>query len=254
MNTAQTSETALPAQRAHLEREGFLSLTNPGDALAVYYALHHDLARTQLWLNFDTARRIDGLVAVCQTGFSLFQPTVALHAASVEAAVSLLRLALHPGRPYYVVTTPELAPALQAVVRLEQEQVNHIHIFDPRRYRPEINVLVHAARSADGSPRFVIRSQGQVTAEAGVNWRSPYFAEMFVHTQPQARGRGWGKAVAAACAAALHQSGVQPLYAVSQENQASLRLADAAGFVDSGAREFAGQGVCYEQEKAPGRA
>lgn len=255
MNTTQTSKTALPAQRAHLEREGFLSPSDPGDALALYYALYHDPARTQLWLHFDAARRVDGLAAVCQTGFNLFQPTVVLRAADVEVAVSLLRLALHPGRPYYVVTTPALAPALPVLVRLEQEQVNHIYLFDPRRRRPEINVLLQPARSADGSPRFVIRSQGQVAAEAGVNWRSPYFAEMFVYTQPQARGRGWGRTVAAACAVALHQLGVQPLYAVGQDNQASLSLAGAAGFVDSGAREFAGQGVCYDQEEqAPGRA
>jgi GNAT superfamily N-acetyltransferase len=250
MSTAQTSQTALAAQRAHLERQGFLSPADPGDALAVYYALHHDPARTQLWLNFDAARRVDGLVAVCQTGFNLFQPAVVLRASDVEVAVSLLRQALHPGRPYYIVTAPALAPVLPAVVHLEQEQANHIYLFDPRRHTPEINVLVQPVRSADGSPRFVIRSQGQAAAEAGVNWRSPYFAEIFVHTQPRARGRGWGKAVAAACAAALHQSGVQPLYVVDPANWASVHLAGAAGFVDSGAREFAGQGVCYEK-KAP---
>jgi hypothetical protein len=253
MSTAQTSQTALSAQRAHLGRQGFLSLTDPGDALAVYYALHHDPARTQLWLNFDAARRVDGLVAVCQTGFNLFQPTVVLRASDARVAVSLLRQALQPGRPYYVVTTPALAPALPAVVHLEQEQVNHVYLFDLRRHTPEINVLVQPARSGDGSPRFVIRSQGQTAAEAGVNWRSPYFAEIFVHTQPRARGRGWGKAVAAACAAALHQSGLQILYAVDPLNRTSVHLAGATGFVDSGAREFAGQGVCYEKE-TPGRA
>ena len=118
MSTAQTSQTALSAQRAHLEREEFLSPADPGDALAVYYALYHDPTRTQLWLNFDAARRVDGLVAVCQTGFNLFQPTVVLRAANTRVAVSLLRQALHPGRPYYVVTTPALSVSLPLIVRL----------------------------------------------------------------------------------------------------------------------------------------
>ncbi|MGD9101802.1 MAG: GNAT family N-acetyltransferase [Anaerolineae bacterium] len=252
-------QVALPAQRAHLQRERFLSLTDPDDALAAYYALYHDPGRTRLWLHFDATERVNGLVAVCQTGFNLFQPTVVLRATDDQVAVRLLRQALHPGRPYYVVTTPALGSVVQAVVHLEQDQINHVYHFDPRRYQPEINVLVQATRAADGSPKFVIRSQGQIAAEAGVNWRSPHFAEVFVYTHPRARGRGWGKAVVVACTTALTQSGVHPLYMVTADNQASIRLAVAAGFVDSGAREFAGQGVCLEktkfaQEKAPRRA
>jgi GNAT superfamily N-acetyltransferase len=234
----------LAAQRARLESAKFLSLIEPGDALAVYYALYHDPGRTQLWLHSGGDEGVDGLVAVCQTGFHLFQPTVVLRARDAGVAVTLLRHALYPGRPYYAVTTPTLEPALRALLRLEQEQLNWVYRFDPRRHQPEINVLVQPARAADGSPRFVIRSQGQVAAEAGVNWRSPHFAEVYVHTQPQARGRGWGKAVVAACATTLIQSGVQPLYMASEGNTASFGLAQAVGFVDSGAREFAGAGMC----------
>ncbi len=239
-----TNKVTLAAQRAHLEREGFLSLTDPGDALVAYYALYHDPGRTLLWLHCNADDRIDGLVTVCQTGFNLFQPTVALRAPTAEVAVELLGQALHPGRPYYLVTTPALGPALQAVVRLDREERNRIYRFDPRRYRPEINVLVQPARAADGSSKFVIRSQGQIAAEAGVNWRSPHFAELFVYTHPLARGRGWGKAVVAACATTLIESGVQPLYMVSEGNEASIALAESVGFVDTGAREFAGTGVC----------
>ncbi len=236
----------LAAQRTRLEREGFLSLTEPRDALAAYYALYHDPGRTQLWLHSGANDRIDGFVAVCQTGFNLFQPTVVLRAHHDAVAVALLREALYSGRPYYVVTTPTLGLAVRSVVRLEQEEFNRVYRFDPRRYRPEINVLVQPTRAPDGSLRFVIRSRGQTASEAGVNWRSPYFAELFVHTQPWARGRGWGKAVVAACATTLLQAGVQPLYMVSEENEASVRLAESVGFVDTGAREFAGSGVCLE--------
>lgn len=243
MRSESTERVTLAAQRARLEREKLLSLTEPGDALAAYYALYHDPSRTRLWLHLDSDERVDGLVAVCQTGFHLFQPTVVLRARDAEVAVALLRQALYPGRPYYVVTAPALEPAVRAVLHLEQEELNWVYRFDPRRYRPEINVLVQPARAADGSPKFVIRSQGQVTAEAGINWRSPHFAEVYVHTQPQARGRGWGKAVVAACATTLIESGVQPLYIVTEGNAPSFRLAQSVGFVDTGAREFAGAGL-----------
>jgi hypothetical protein len=32
---------------------------------------------------------------------------------------------------------------------------------------------------------------------------------------------------------------------VAEGNEASLRLAESVGFVDTGAREFAGAGVCF---------
>lgn len=233
----------LAAQRARLEREGFLSLAEPRDGLAAYYALYHDPGRTRLWLFCDPNERISGFVAVCQTGFSLFQPTVVLRARDDDSAVTLLHQALHSGRPYYIVTTPTLSAVVRVVVQLEREEYNRIYRFDPRRYRPEINVLVQPTRAPDGLPKYVIRSRGQIASEAGVNWRSPRFAELFVQTQPWARGRGWGKAVVAACASTLVQAGVQPLYMVSEENEASIRLAESAGFVDTGAHEFAGSGT-----------
>ena len=238
-----SDRVSLAARRARLEREAFLSLKDPRDALAAYYALYHDPGRTRLSLHCDDKDHIDGLVAVCQTGFSLFQPTVVLRARDDEIAVRLLCEALYPGRPYYVVTTPTLGPAVRAVVHLEREEYNRVYRFDPRRYRPEINVLVQPVRAPDGSPRFVIRSRGQTASEAGVNWRSPYFAELYVRTEPWARERGWGKAVVAACATTLVQAGVQPLYMVTEGNEASIRLAKAVGFVDTGAREFAGAGA-----------
>ncbi len=240
------SNSSLAVKRTRLQRANLLSLTAPRDALTAYYALYHDPKRTQLWLHEDRAGRIDGFIAVCQTGFNLFRPTVVLRAPGFETVTRQSRQALQPGRPYYIVTTPCLRPAVQAIMRLEQEEQNRVYRFDPARYRPEINVLVQPLQTPDGSPKFVIRSQDQVAAEAGVNWRSPNFAELFVHVQPQARGRGWGKAVLGALTITLIQSGVQPLYMVSEGNTASLRLAQSLGFVDTGALEFAASGVCLE--------
>jgi hypothetical protein len=227
-----------------LERQRFLALSEPKDALAVYYTLYHDPDRSRLWLHSDVNQQIIGFVAVCQTGSNLFQPTVVVRARDIETAVILLREALLPGRPYYVVTTPTLAPGIRAVLDLEREELNWVYRFDPRRYRSEINVLVQPVRAADGSAKFVIRSQDQVASEAGVSWRSPHFAEVYVHTQPWARGRGWGKAVTAACATMLLQANVQPLIMVTEGNAEGIRLAKSAGFVDTSAREFAGPGIC----------
>jgi hypothetical protein len=40
------------------------------------------------------------------------------------------------------------------------------------------------------------------------------------------------------------RSGRQPLYVANETNEASLALAKTVGYVDTGAREFAGEGVC----------
>lgn len=238
-----SEELNLSALRVRLEREAYLSLTEPRDALAAYYALYHDPKRTQLWLYSNADDQVDGFVAVCQTGFNLFQPTVVLRAREDEIAVHLLRQALHPGRPYYVVTTPALDLVVRQEIQLEQEEINQVFWFDPNLYRQEINVLVQSARTPDGSARYFIRSRGETASEAGVNWLSPHFAEMYVHTQPWARGRGWGKAVVAACAHSLMQARVRPLYMFAQGNEVSRSLAESVGFVDTGAREFAGSGT-----------
>jgi hypothetical protein len=136
-----------------------------------------------------------------------------------------------------------MVPAVQMAIHLEQTTFNRVYRFDPRHHHPEINVLVQPVRTPDGSPKFIIRSMGQTASEAGINWRSPHFAELFVHTQPWAENRGWGKAVISACATTLIQAGVTPLYMVAEGNKASIRLAESVGFVDTGAREFTGSGV-----------
>jgi GNAT superfamily N-acetyltransferase len=221
-----------------------LDLAAPADGLIAYYALYHDPARTRLYVHNDTTGHTDGFVAVCQTGQRLFQPTVLLRTPSAEAAVELLRQALVPGRPYYLITTPDLREVVAEVVDVERPEINRIYKLDLFRFQPIINVLVVAERSLGGRPRFVIRSRGDIAAEAGVNWHSPHFAGVFVRTVPAAQGRGWGRAVLTACTTWVVRSARQPLYIVSEDNGPSIALADAVGYVDTGAREFAGEGVC----------
>ncbi len=223
-----------------------LHFSAPADALFVYYAFYHDPRRTQLYVheNEGAGGHADGFVAVCQTGQRLFEPAVVLRTPSAEAAVKLLRQALVPGRPYYLITTPDLRDAAAKVVDIERPEMNRVYQLDLVRFQSSINVLVVAEQGLGGRPRFVIRSQGEIAAESGVNWYSPYFAEVFVHTVPAARRRGWGRAVLTACTTWVVRSARQPLYVVSEANEPSIALTEAVGYVDTGAREFTGEGVC----------
>ena len=221
-----------------------LHFSAPADALFVYYAFYHDPQRTQLHVHEGDDGRVEGFVAVCQTGQRLFVPTVVLRTPDAEAAVALLQQALVPGRPYYIVTTPDLRGAVSEVVEIGEPETNHVYRLDLPRFEPSINVLVVAEQGAGRLPRFLIRAQGEVAAESGVSWYSPHFSELFVRTVPGARGRGWGRAVLEASTSWVIRSGRQPLYIVNQNNEPSVALAKAVGYMDTGAREFAVEGVC----------
>jgi GNAT superfamily N-acetyltransferase len=231
-------------QALRLKARILLHLSDPVDALYAYYALYHDPRRTELFVHEDAEGHTDGFAAVCQTGQRLFQPTAALRARNERAAVDVLRRALIPGRPYTVITTLDLMDAVAQVVDVEQAEINHIYTLEPVRLQPVINVLIVTEEGIGGLPRFIIRSQGEVAAEAGLNWVSPHFAEMFVHVKQEAQGRGWGRSVLGACTTWAVRSARQPLYVVNEANERSIALAEASGYVDTGAREFAGEGVC----------
>jgi GNAT superfamily N-acetyltransferase len=227
-----------------------LDLAAPRDALAAYYALFHDPARTQLLVE-EQDERVAGLLAICQTGRDLFRQFAVLRARTPSAAMALLRRGFRPRRPYYLVTTLDLQPAVEEVIAIERAETNRVYRLDLQRYNPQVNVMVVPATAAEGSRRFVIRSQQRVTAEAGINWRSPHFAEVYVWVAPEARGRGWGKAVVETCIAWVIRSGVQPLYVVQENNPASIALAESVGFVDTQARERAIEGTPRVLETAP---
>ena len=221
-----------------------LNLAAPADALPAYYVLFHPPSRTRLYVHEGADGRVDGFVAVCQTGQRLFQPTVVLRTPNAGAAAELLRRALVPGRPYYLITTPDLREAVAQVADLDQPEINHVYKLDLVRFQPLINVLVVSEQGLGGLPRFVIRSQGEIASEAGINWRSPHFAEVFVRTMPAARGRGWGRAVLTTCTTWVIRSAGQPLYVVGAGNEPSIALAEAVGYVDTGVREFVADVVC----------
>ena len=80
-----------------------LHLSTPSDALFVYYAFYHDPRRTQLYIHESKDEggkvRVDGFVAVCQTGQRLFVPTVVLRTPNADAAVWFLSQAGYLGQP-----------------------------------------------------------------------------------------------------------------------------------------------------------
>jgi ribosomal protein S18 acetylase RimI-like enzyme len=215
-----------------------LSPGDPADGLASYYALWHDPRRTRLTLHRTASGQVDGFLVVAQTGADLFRPLVTLRAPGDEAVASLLGDALAPNRPYQVIVPVRLASAVRDHLRVEKSALTRVYLLDPTRFQPIVNVLVQRVVGAEGVSRFQIESQGQVMAMAGINWRSPAFAEIFVYVHPNGRGRGWGRSVVSACTTALLEEHIRPLYAVDEDNEASQRIADALGYVDTGLREL----------------
>jgi RimJ/RimL family protein N-acetyltransferase len=206
--------------------------------MTAYYALWHDARRVQLTLHRGPAGGTDGFVAVCQTGRDLFVPLVVLRALPVDVD-GILRTALVPGRPYTVVTSPALQGAVEATLTLSSRQGNAVYELEPESYRPVINVMVEPG---SGAFRHEIRVQDHVVAASGVNWQTDRFADMYVYTDPEVRGRGWGKAAGAACVQDILSARLLPLYTVGEANVPSQRLAESLGFRDRGAREFECQG------------
>lgn len=233
--------TSIAEQRADVRP--LLNEFSAADAFTAYYALHHDPRRTTLFLHRHSTAKLDGFLVRAQTGLDLFRPVVALRAASEQAAADLLCAGLVPGRPYYLVAPLTLGAVINRTIVMSDAEVLCVYQLDPARFDPQINVLVVSGRAPDGSPRFEIHAHGKPHAVAGVNWQSPRFAEVYVFTEPAARGKGWGKAVVSALAGELLKAGRTPLYVVNEQNSVSINLAASVGFVDTGAREYAGQAV-----------
>ena len=220
------------------------------DALAVYYALHHPAARTTVFVHADPAHpdRPDGFLVRAQTGQDLFRPLITLRAPSSEAACDLFGQAMYTGRPFYVTVPLSLAGYVNEHLMVAEPSVYRVYRLDPENYQPIINIFVTSERGQDDWPRYEIRQTDRVLASAGVNWRSPRYAELYVYVDGAARGRGYGKSVVNRVAGGLLEAGVTPLYVVAEDNTASMRTAEAAGFTDTGLREYVCQATLVVNE------
>lgn len=231
-----------------------LNPRSPADALASYYALYHPEDRTTLFIHRSPERggRVDGFLALCRTGMDLFRPLLTLRVPDEEVAAELVENALPPEAAVMIAAPPDLGPMVEALFALSGEVTARVFQLERGDFQPIINVLVMQAPSPDGSPRFVIRGQsldrgarpvGPVLASAGINWRSPSFADIYVHVDPQARGRGLGKSVVSALSNWLLGQNVTPLYMVPDTDEASTRIAAGLGFRDTAVRILFCDGV-----------
>jgi ribosomal protein S18 acetylase RimI-like enzyme len=218
---------------------------SPADALATYYALHHPTERSEIFVHHSAElNRVDGFLVRARTGLDLFRPLVTFRADTEVAARALFKDGLIPNRPCYLVAPESLTGWINKYLSTSEAETYKIYRFVPPPIAPAINVLLVTSQSPDGTPRAEIRSAAnKAGAVAGVNWMSPRWAEIYVHTDPAVRGRGWGKAVVTAVAQQLVARGRVPLYVTGDTNDYSMRLAEAVGFVDTGYREYVGQAV-----------
>ena len=239
---------AAPASREKLgaSLHPLLDERSPADALAAYYAFHHPLERSEIFIHPPEADPADGFLVRARTGFDLFRPLVTYRARTEAAALALFQAGLPSNRPVYLTVPQALAAWANKHLAVTEAELHRVDRLDPARYRPEINILVVTSLGADGWPRCEIQGAGGAGAAAGINWQSPLFAEVFVYTAPAVRGRGWGRSVVNAVSGLILESGRTPLFIVAESNTASIALAESVGFLDTGLREYVGQAVRTE--------
>jgi GNAT superfamily N-acetyltransferase len=222
---------------------------SPADATSAYYALHHANDKTQLTLQLDDTGELQGYTCLSQTGIDLFRPLLTLRLPMSAAAggidpqlaAALIHASIPSGTALIINAPQTYRPIIGALFDIQSELPLRLMMLERSRFEPIINVLVTESESYNGLPRFVIRSKtgstaasGELAASAGLNWQSPYFAEIYVHTQPAYRRRGFGRSVVAAIVQKVLDDGKIPLYAVGLDNPASAQLAESVGFFDTG--------------------
>ncbi len=220
--------------------------TSPADAAAAYYAFHLADSKTQLVTYPAESIRARGYICLSRTGMDLFRPLATMRfpesgdksGYDYSEAKEMIFQAI-PASGDVIVSAPlTYLPLLSAVFEVEKEQKLKLLVLDRGRFQPIINVFVTRSESYDGLPRFVIRQGpdgrtggGDVVASAGLNWQSPHFAEIYVHTNVQHRRQGFGQSVVAACVQHVLDSGRIPVYMVASDNDSSIQLAEFIGFV-----------------------
>lgn len=218
-----------------------LDASNPVDAPTAYYALYHDQARSALFVRGERPN-VRGFVGRFQTGMDLFRPLVTLRCQDATTAADLLAEALVVERPYILFCLMNQYILVGGSLDISNERILSIYTLDRAHFKAEINVLVTLGKTPQGAPRARIESNQQ-RAVAGVNWQSPGFAEVYVDVDPQVRQKGWGRSVLVACCEQVLAGGRQPIYLVEPSNAASVRLAESAGFVDTGARQVVADAI-----------
>jgi len=217
--------------------------------MAAYFAFHHPDNMTQIITYPADAERAQGYAAFSRTGMDLFRPLVTLRLpqGDMRAGAALIEQAVAAGTAVILSCRPQEYPLVQATFDIQTEETLLTYVLDRSRFEPIINVLVTNERGPNNLPRFVIQqSDGNnrmMAASAGLNWLSPNFGEISVNTSPNYRRRGWGRSVVAAMVNYLLENGRTPIYVVSQQNEASMQLAERVGFAYRGIQHILVQAV-----------
>jgi hypothetical protein len=218
------------------ERDRLRAMVEPhraADAMACYYALQHPAARVRIWVREPGG----GFLVRAQTGQDLFRPLVIMRARQPEGAEELLRVALPPGSAFLLSLSAEMALWPLPILCTESPTVLNLLELNAARFEPIVNIFVVHSQSPDGLPRYEIYHGDRLLAAAGVNWQSPEWAEIFVQTEPDVQNRGYGKSVTAALCRQLLEERRRVLFAVTESNGVSRRMAEGLGFTETGASE-----------------
>ncbi len=231
----------LDAQRLAIRH--LINEQEPADALADYYAYYHPDQRTQLIIQPPGAKRAAGYVGISRTAVDLFRPFVTMRLPMDDHAAcwDLIAASLPPETPLLVYAPADYEPLLSAFFQIDTLDRLQVLVLDRGRYEPIINVLVTQSEGSNGLPRFLIRStqdRSEILTASSLNWQTDYFAELSVFTAPEQRRQGRGRSVVAAMCQYLLENDRTPLYAVSENNGPSQRLAESVGFVDLGIRHL----------------
>ena len=218
---------------------------SPADAMAAYYAYHHDEERTTIITHPRNAGpgEAKGYISISRTGIDLFRPLLAMRLPikDLDTSMRLLRQALPPGAEGFIACPVSYMPLLRSFCDFVSEQQLLLYTLRRRDFVPQINVLV-TREDQNGLTRFVIKKEinGRRTAvaAAGLNWESSYFSEIAVRTWSEYRRQGLGISVVSSLAQQILSTGRIPLYAVNQNNRASVLLAEQLGFRDTGYRQM----------------
>jgi len=219
----------------------------PADATAVYYAFHHPEGKSSVLPYPAEAERAEGFVTFSRTGLDLFRPlvTMRLPIADLETSAETIYNAIQPETAVIIQAPATFLPLLQALFDVQTIEQLQLYTLNRSRFEPIISVLVTQTTGPNGLPRFVVRSQqdDRVIASAGINWQSPDYASLSVHTDSAHRRQGLGVSVLSAIVGYVLDNGRFPLYEVSTSNTASQTLATQTNFINTGADKVLLQAV-----------
>lgn len=214
------------------------------DGISSYFVFDYPENKTHLVTIPENSLRADGYMAISRTGMDLFRPfvTMRLPEHNYDLSAQLIYAALPEETAVILNIPPAYEPLIRAFFDIQTVETLKLYVLSEEKPEPIINVLVTQDKHPNGYPRFLIRANDDpsrpVGASSGLNWMSKTFGEISVMTNPMHRRRGWGKSVVSAMVQYVLQNGREPLYAVAEQNQGSIRLAESVGFVYSGTQQL----------------